>query len=90
MSFVALHHTYIFYRLGPLVKSWCMRMKAKNSYFKQITRITNNFKNISLSVTSRHQKLLCGYLQSKKFFAFNDVEIGPCEFLFTPIKMEMY
>ena len=74
---------YTFYRLGPLVTSWCMRLEAKNSYFKQIARRTNNFKNISFSVASRHQKLLCGYLQSRHFFAFDNVEIGPCEFVFT-------
>ena len=77
---------YMFYRLGPLVTSWCMRMEAKNSYFKQIAKRTNNFKNISFSVASRHQKLLCGYLQSRRFFTYDDVEIGPCEFSFTPTK----
>lgn len=75
-----MHSLLLIYRLGPLVTSWCMRMEAKNSYLKQIARVGNNFKNISYSVASRHQRLLCGYLQSKHFFSFDEVESGPCKF----------
>jgi len=44
-----------------------MRMEAKNSYFKRIAQ-QGNFKNISLSVAKRHQKLMCALLQSDDFF----------------------
>ena len=57
------------HRLGPLVTSWCMRMEAKNSYFKKSAR-SANFKNIAYSVASRHQKLACAYLQCSKFFIY--------------------
>ena len=60
------------------VNSWCMRMEAKNSYFKQVARITN-FKNVAYSVATRHQKLACGYLQSQKFFSYDELQCGPCE-----------
>ena len=66
------------HRLGPLVTSWCMRMEAKNSYFKKVSRLSN-FKNISYSVAIRHQKLLCG-MQSKKIFNFDELKCGPCEY----------
>jgi len=55
------------YRLGPLTTSWCMRMEAKNSYFKRIAQ-QGNFKNIALNVAHRHQKLMCAILQSDDFF----------------------
>ena len=55
------------YRLGPLTTSWCMRMEAKNSYFKNISR-QGNFKNIALSVARRHQKLMCAILNDADFF----------------------
>ena len=55
------------YRLGPLTTSWCMRMEAKNSYFKNIAR-QGNFKNIALSVARRHQKLMCAILNDADFF----------------------
>ena len=69
---------YMLYSIGPMVTTWCMRMEAKNSYFKRISRI-GNFKNLPLSVAQRHQQLLCGYLQGK-FFLYEDLESGPCEF----------
>ena len=55
------------YRLGSLTTSWCMRMEAKNSYFKRVAQ-QGNFKNIALSVARRHQKLMCALLQSDDFF----------------------
>ena len=33
-------------RCGPLVHVWCMRYEAKHSYFKQLVRVTENFKNM--------------------------------------------
>lgn len=54
-------------RLGPLTSSWCMRMEAKNSYFKRIAQL-GNFKNIALSVARRHQKLMCAFINSEDFF----------------------
>ena len=53
-------------RTGPLLCTWCMRMEGKNSYFKHIAQI-GNFKNVAYSVTKRHQRLLCSYLQCSDF-----------------------
>ena len=40
LRFVKMHDlTYfvsLLYRTGPMIISWCMRMEAKNSYFKKI------------------------------------------------------
>ena len=63
--------------VGPFVVSWCMRMEAKNAYFKQVARI-GNFKNVAYSVSKRHQRLLCAHLQGK-FFSFDELECGPCK-----------
>ena len=54
-------------RLGPLTNTWCMRMEAKNSYFKEIAR-QGNFKYVALSVARRHQKLMCRLLNNEDFF----------------------
>ena len=67
-------------RIGPLVISWCMRMEAKNSYFKKVARISN-FKNVPYSVAKRHQRLLCAYLQGQ-FFSYDELQCGPCMFVF--------
>lgn len=65
------------YSIGPLINAWCMRMEAKNSYFKRVAQI-GNFKNLPLSVAKRHQRLLCGFLQGR-FFTYDDLESGPCK-----------
>lgn len=72
-------HKYLsaFDRVGPLVTTWCMRMEAKNAYFKDVARISN-FKNVPYSVAVRHQRLLCAHLQGS-FFTYDDLESGPCE-----------
>lgn len=66
---------FTLYRTGPLVNTWCMRMEAKNSYFKQAAR-GSNFKNVPYSVAIRHQRLLCSYLQCENFFDL-EIECGP-------------
>ena len=58
---------YCLRRLGPLTNTWCMRMEAKNSYFKEIAR-QGNFRNVALSVARRHQKLMCSLLNNEDFF----------------------
>lgn len=70
---------YILYfdRVGPMVTTWCIRMEAKNSYFKRIAQL-GNFVNLPLSVAKRHQRLLCAHLQGK-FFLYDDLECGPCK-----------
>ena len=52
-----------------------MRMEAKNSYFKKIAQ-HGNFKNISLSVAKRHQRLMCANLTSDDFFGKQIVKSG--------------
>ena len=42
---------------GPLRASWCMRFEAKHSCFK--SKKWRNFKNLPLSISMFHQKLMC-------------------------------
>ena len=63
-------HISFISRFGPLIVSWCMRMEAKNSYFKKVARISN-FKNVPYSVAKRHQRLLCAHLQGQFFLTMN-------------------
>ena len=49
---------------GPLIRQHCFRFEAKHNYFKSIARI-QNFKNISLSIAERCQKLDCSELSDK-------------------------
>ena len=70
-------HISFISRFGPLIVSWCMRMEAKNSYFKKVARISN-FKNVPYSVAKRHQRLLCAHLQGQ-FFSYDELQCGPCK-----------
>ena len=56
-----------------------LQMEAKNSYFKKVGRITN-FKNVAYSVAARHQRWICGYLQSQNFFEYDELQCGPCKY----------
>ena len=76
------------FRLGPLITCWCMRMEAKNSYFKRVAQI-GNYRNVPYSVSSRHQRLLCAYLQGP-FFTYEDMECGPCMSINSPCTCTLY
>lgn len=49
---------------GPLVGLWTMRFEAKHSFFKQIVRHTNCFKNIPLSLAVKHQLMISYHLKT--------------------------
>ena len=78
----------VFHRLGPLVSSWCMRMEAKNSYFKWIAQL-GNFRDIVYSVAKRHQRLMCSYLQSHNFFS-TTTECGPGILLIKQLSVDVH
>ncbi len=58
-------HYLICFRFGPLSRSWCMRYEAKHRYFKRMSHVVNNFKNIPKSLSIHHQRLMC-YLMSDR------------------------
>lgn len=52
------HYPAIFEGYGSLVGVWTMRFEAKRSFFKQVVRHTNNFKNVLLTLDTRHQLMM--------------------------------
>lgn len=52
-----LHNADLTLQFGPLIRTWTMRFESKNSYFKRCIRASKNFKNITKSLTERHQLL---------------------------------
>ena len=50
-------------KYGPLRHHWCMRFEAKHAYFKN--QKWRNFKNLPLSISTKHQKYMC-FKQSGK------------------------
>ena len=47
------------HRFGPPSRFWCMRFEAKHGYFKNLTRVIRNFKNIPKTLAERHQARMC-------------------------------
>ena len=70
-----LHYPDQITQVGPMQRTWCMRYEAKLNVFKRASRL-GNFKNIALSLASRHQRLLCYELASDKLLE-TPLECGP-------------
>ena len=52
------HYPQLIRAYGPLVLLWTMRFEAKHSLFKRIVRHTHSFRNILLSLATKHQLMI--------------------------------
>lgn len=52
------HYPALILLFGPLVSFWTLRFESKHSYFKNVVRHTNCFKNITLSLATKHQLMI--------------------------------
>lgn len=62
------HYPHLIRCFGPLVDFWTIRFEAKHSFFKKVVRDVNNFKNIVLTLSLRHQLMLAYYLDVPNLF----------------------
>ena len=62
------HYPYLIQKFGPLIECWTIRFEAKHSFFKKVVRDANNFKNILLTLASRHQLMLAHYFDMPSIF----------------------
>ncbi len=58
------HYPQIIRLFGPVVGQWTMHFDAKHSFFKQVIRHTSCFKNVPLSLASKHQMMIAYHLSS--------------------------
>ncbi|TKS64894.1 hypothetical protein D9C73_027686 [Collichthys lucidus] len=58
------HYPALIRLFGPLIHKWTLRFEAKHSFFKQIARHTNCFKNIPLTLARKHQLTIASDLHS--------------------------
>ena len=49
-----------------MTRYWCMRFEAKHDYFKDLAHRTKQFKNITMSLSYRHQQLVCYQLSKSE------------------------
>lgn len=71
-----VHYPSAFRKIGPLINFWSMRYEAKHSFFKRLSHVTCNFKNVTKTMTYRHQMMLCFQLLTGRLFK-KETEIGP-------------
>lgn len=75
------HYPHMIQCFGPLVCMWTMRFESKHSFFKQIARHTNCFKNIALTLSAKHQLMIAFHLHSsclkKPLFEVTNVSLIP-------------
>lgn len=62
------HYPHLIRCFGPLVSLWTMRFEAKHRYFKKVVHDTQNFKNVLLTLSMKHQQMMAYYLNGEDFF----------------------
>lgn len=79
------HYPSIIRHFGPLALLWTIRFEAKHTFFKKVARHTNCFKNITLSLSTKHQLMIGHYMHSsgcsKATFEVSRVSAVPVELL---------
>ncbi|XP_064458858.1 uncharacterized protein LOC135369124 [Ornithodoros turicata] len=74
-----VHYLSFIYKFGPLVNLWAMRFEAKHQYVKDIARKCRNFKNITLTLSTKHQFLqMYTFSQSNSQCELRTAGCKPC------------
>jgi hypothetical protein len=61
------HYPQLTLQLGPLIRLWTLRFESKHSYFKTCIRTAHNFKNITYTLSVKHQLLQALYSAGSLF-----------------------
>jgi hypothetical protein len=62
-----LHYPELTLQCGPLIRLWTLRFESKHSYFKKCARSAQNFKNITKTLSEKHQLLQAFYSTGSLF-----------------------
>ena len=54
-----IHYPRLMLMYDPLRSLWCMRFEGKHQYFKNLTNNCRNFRNITVTLSNRHQLKQC-------------------------------
>lgn len=60
------HYPELIEAFGPLAPLWTMRFEAKHSFFKNLVRQTNCFRNILKSMARKHQFMIAYHLNGSQ------------------------
>ncbi|CAN7988318.1 unnamed protein product [Ixodes hexagonus] len=62
-----VHYARLIRELGPLSQFWSMRFEPKHQYFKSLASRIKNFRNITLTLSTRHQLMQSHQLKEFSF-----------------------
>lgn len=62
------HYVQLIRCFGPLVDLWTMRFESKHSFFKKVVHDVFNFKNVLLTLFSKHQQMMAYYIDGQNLF----------------------
>lgn len=62
------HYPQVIRCYGPLVELWTMRFDAKDSFFTKVVHDTHKWKNVLLTLSSKHQQMMAYQLDSGNIF----------------------
>ena len=62
------HYPQQIRKFGPLCEVWTMRFEGKHKFFKKAIRDAQNFKNVAMTLATKHQKALSYHLDCSSFF----------------------
>jgi len=61
------HYPDLTLQCGPLIRLWTLRFESKHSYFKKVIRSAQNFKNVTYTMSNKHQLLQAMYTTGSLF-----------------------
>ncbi|XP_060782162.1 uncharacterized protein LOC132889550 isoform X1 [Neoarius graeffei] len=61
------HYPVLMRNFGPLVVLWTLRFEAKHGFFKRVVKHTHCFKNVPLTLASKHQYMLGFHMNSPSY-----------------------
>lgn len=68
------HYPELIRSFGPLMLVWTLRFESKHKFFKRVFRTLGNYKNVTKSLTIKHELFQCLLREGSDLR--NDVEIG--------------
>lgn len=62
------HYSHLVRCFGPLVDLWTIRFESKHNFFKKTVHDVQCFKNILLTLSSKHQQMMAYFLDGHSLF----------------------
>ncbi|XP_030833875.1 uncharacterized protein LOC764597 isoform X1 [Strongylocentrotus purpuratus] len=61
------HYPWLILKFGPLTRVWTLRFESKHVFFKRCVRYSSNFKNVTATLTERHQLMQAYFCDGQLF-----------------------